>query len=423
MSESPIRISRRTPAREPLSVALSRRAFASRLTSLEHGELECVEGDRAMRFGERFEDGLFARVEVRDPRFYRRVVLGGDIGGVEAYLDGDWDTPDPVAVCRVLVRNESALEGLGRGVASLARGVERIRHRARRNSRSGSRRNIRAHYDVGNDFYALFLDETLTYSAGIFEREGATLEEAARAKYERLCRKLALRPGDHVLEIGSGWGGFAIHAAREHGCRVTTTTVSEAQHGEACERVAKAGLSDRVEVLLEDYRDLRGTYDKLVSIEMIEAVGHEYLETYFGVCDRRLAGDGLAAIQAITTPDQRYEASRRGTDFIKRFVFPGGQLPSVGAMVATATAAGSLRLVHVEDITPHYAKTLALWRQRLLENAASARALGYDAGFLRLWDFYLAACEACFAERYTGDLQLVFAKPGNRRGPILGSLA
>lgn len=402
--------------------SFARRLLVSRLKQEAEGILELHDGESVERFGSPAEDGLTARVVVKHPRFHRRVVMGGDIAGVQAYLDGDWDTEDPVAVCRWLLRNEHVFHGIAGGATTLLRALERWRHRLRRNDRDGSRRNIRAHYDVGNDFYALFLDESLTYSACLFEGPMATLDDAARAKNERLCRKLALRPEDHLLEIGSGWGGLAIHAAREHGCRVTTTTVSEAQREIALERVAKAGVSDRVEVLLEDYRDLRGRFDKLVSVEMVEAVGHEYLETYFRVCGERLAPDGRMALQAITTPDQRYEASRKSSDFIKRYVFPGGQLPSLAAMLAAASRATSLRLVHLEDLTPHYARTLAEWRARLERHRSEARALGYDDGFLRLWDFYFAACEACFAERYTGDVQLVFSQPDCRRTPILGHI-
>jgi cyclopropane-fatty-acyl-phospholipid synthase len=292
-------------------------------------------------------------------------------------------------------------------------------HLRKANSRAGSRRNIAAHYDLSNAFFALWLDRTLTYSAGIFPHPGASLEEASLAKYDRICRKLALTTADEVLEIGSGWGGFAIHAAGQYGCRVTTTTISRAQYDLAKERIAAAGLGNRITLLLKDYRLLEGTYDKLVSIEMIEAVGYEYLDDFFRICSDRLEEDGLMCLQAITIADQVFDRYRRSHDFIRSHVFPGSCLTSLSAMTASLARATDLRLIHLEDLTPHYARTLVLWRERFFANLDQVRALGYPESFIRLWDFYLCYCEGGFAERYIGDVQMVLAKPGNRRVPIL----
>ncbi|MFB6260823.1 MAG: class I SAM-dependent methyltransferase, partial [Thiohalorhabdaceae bacterium] len=284
-------------------------------------------------------------------------------------------------------------------------------HWLRRNTPYGSRRNIREHYDLGNDLFALFLDDGMTYSSGIFPEPGASLEAAQTEKLDRICRKLALGPDDHVLEIGTGWGSFAIHAARHYGCRVTTTTLSEAQYGVAAARVAEAGLGDRVTLLQADYRELSGQYDKLVAIEMIEAVGADHLEPFFRHCAQRLTPQGRMLIQVITTGEQYYADYKRSVDFIQRYVFPGSHCPSLGAMVAAASAGSDFRLTHVEDLTPHYVETLRAWRGRFRDNREQVRSLGYTERFLRLWDYYLQYCEAGFAERHIGDLQVMLARP------------
>jgi cyclopropane-fatty-acyl-phospholipid synthase len=364
--------------------------------------------------------GPRASVRVLDERFWTALALRGALGGAEAYARGWWQADDLVAVVRVLARNGAALSALERGAAWL-RPLLRLAHRLRDNDRAGSRRNISAHYDLGNDFFASFLDPTLTYSSAIFERPGATLEQAQLAKYERLCRKLGLGAQHRVLEIGSGWGGFALHAARTRGCRVTTTTISREQFALARERVACAGLSDRVEVLCEDYRDLRGSFDRLVSIEMIEAVGHRHLPRFFEVCAQRLAPDGVAALQAILVPESDWERSKRSVDFVKRHVFPGGQLVALGA-ISQAISGTSLRLTHYEDITPHYAETLRHWRERFLASRARVAQLGYSEGFQRTWEFYLAYCEGAFRERSNLTAQLVFENGAARRDALLGVL-
>ncbi|MBI5015350.1 MAG: class I SAM-dependent methyltransferase [Deltaproteobacteria bacterium] len=401
---------------------LARGAVLSRLRGLREGFLELRDGDEVLALGVQ-GSGLAARITVRDPAFWSDVALGGSIGAAEAYMADFWEADDLVSVVRLVVRNANVLTGVEGGLARLTMPLHRLLQAARRNTRGGSRRNIAAHYDLGNDFYALFLDETLTYSCALFERDDMTLAEASTAKYDRLCRKLDLRPGDRVLEIGTGWGGFALHAAGRYGCRVTTTTISREQHELASRRVQEAGLADRVEVLLCDYRDLTGTFDKLVSIEMIEAVGHHYLDAYFRCVGERLAPHGLAALQAITIVDHAYEQQLRSADFIKRYVFPGSFLPSVAAISASVARTTDLRLVHLEDLTPHYARTLAAWRQRFLARANDVRRLGFPESFLRLWEYYLCYCEGAFRERYIGDAQLLFAKPRCERAPILPALA
>jgi cyclopropane-fatty-acyl-phospholipid synthase len=404
-------------SRGPLD-GLARRVIFRLLGKVQRGSLTLVENGQDFSFGEPARPAtLQAAVTVHHPRFYRSLLLAGSRGLGEAYVAGWWSADDLTRVIRLLTLNLPLLEGsLGQWVKLVAP-LYRFLQRPFRNTLAGSRANIAAHYDLGNDFYALFLDETMTYSCGIFEEESSTLEEASLAKYDRICRKLALDPGDQVLEIGSGWGGFAIHAAGRYGCRVTTTTISQAQYDLARERIAAAGLTDRVTLLLKDYRHLEGAYDKLVSIEMIEAVGYEYLDTFFRACSEHLKDDGLMCLQAITIADQVFDRYRRSHDFIRSHVFPGSCLTSISAMTASLARATDLRLIHLEDITPHYARTLRLWRERFFANLDKVRALGYPESFIRLWEFYLCYCEGGFAERYIGDVQLVLAKPGYREAP------
>ncbi len=394
----------------------------ARLGKLRAGSITLVDGPNRSCLGNS-RAALRATVYIGDPRFYRALALGGALGGAEAYMDGYWRCDDLSSLIRILAAEREVTRGLNGGTASWRRPALSLLHSLRRNTRSGSQRNIAAHYDLGNEFFKLFLDPTLTYSSGIFEAPDATMEEASIAKYERLCQKLRLGPDDHVLEIGTGWGGFALHAAGRHGCRVTTTTISRSQYELARERIAEAGLEDRVEVLLEDYRDLSGSYDKLVSVEMIEAVGHEQLESFFRVCGERLEPDGVMVLQAITVPDRDLEEHVRSVDFIKRYIFPGGELVSVGAVNDAASHASSLRMTHLEDLTPHYAETLRRWRRRMFENLPGMRRLGLDDRFLRMWEFYLCYCEGGFEERSIGLVQAVLEKPGARHEPVLGRLA
>ncbi len=354
---------------------------------------------------------LSATIHVSDPGMFRRLLTGGTLAAARAYVRGEWRADDLTAACRIIARNMNVADRLDAGWARLSRPVFSAVHWARRNTRRGSRRNIHAHYDLGNSFFQLFLDDTMTYSCGVFDHEHSSLEDAQRAKVDRMLEKLHLQPGDHLLEIGTGWGALAIRAASRYGCRVTTTTISRQQREIAEQRVQDAGLSGRVTVLLADYRDLAGTYDAVVSIEMIEAVGAEFLDTFFARCSQRLRPGGRLGLQAITVPDSRYEGYVRSVDFIRQDVFPGSCLVSVGAMNDAASRVTDLREASVEDLTPHYARTLREWRTRFLDRIADVRLLGYPDDFIRRWEFYLASCEAGFAEATTGLVQVVFAKP------------
>ncbi|MDZ7787290.1 MAG: cyclopropane-fatty-acyl-phospholipid synthase family protein [Halofilum sp. (in: g-proteobacteria)] len=389
---------------------LARRLLHGRLTGLGEGRLHIADADGEATFG--IEGDLAARILVHAPRFYRRAATGGALGVAASWIDGDWDCDRLADLFRILIRSRAATGRFDRGgIAGAANAIARLAQRARANTPGGSRRNIRDHYDLGNDFFRLFLDESMTYSAGVFETADASLEAAQTAKLDRICRKLGLRPEHHVLEIGTGWGSFALHAAKHYGCHVTTTTISAEQHALAAARIREAGLEDRITLLQSDYRDLEGQYDRLVSIEMIEAVGREYLETFFRVCSDRLRPDGAMLLQVITTSDREYEAYRRSVDFIQRYVFPGSHCPAPKALFGAIGRVGDLRPVHLEDLSADYAETLRHWRRRFHEAADQVRALGYPERFLRLWDFYLQYCEAGFEERHIGDLQLLLAKP------------
>jgi cyclopropane-fatty-acyl-phospholipid synthase len=392
--------------------ALSRAAVSTVLSRLRRGQIEVIEPDRRRTFG---PDGaeLRATVTIHDPAAWRGP-LRGSVGLGETYVDGLWETDDLVALIRIAARELRELDGL-RGAVARPRGLlHRLRHLVPENTRSGARDNISAHYDLGNDLFAAFLDERMMYSCAYFPRDGASLEEAQLAKLDRICEHLRLGPDHHLLEIGTGWGGMAIHAARTTGCRVTTTTISQAQHELAERRVAEAGLGDQVTVLLEDYRDLRGRYDRLVSVEMIEAVGWQYFEEYFRRCDELLADDGAMLLQAITIDDSIYEVEKGAKSFANTHVFPGGCLPSKGMIAACLERATSMRQVWVDDITAHYPPTLAAWRERFFAAWERLRSHGYDERFRRLWDFYLSSSEAGFRERRIGDVQALFAKPGWR---------
>jgi cyclopropane-fatty-acyl-phospholipid synthase len=367
-------------------------------------------------------DALIVRLQVKDMDFYRQVAGNGSVGAGEAYMDGLWSCDDLVGLIRLLVRNRDLLDGMETGIARLGGLAMKALHALRRNTREGSRKNISAHYDLGNDFFRTFLDEDMMYSSAIFADPGESLEHASRRKLDRICQKLELKPDDHLVEIGTGWGGMALHAARHYGCRVTTTTISKEQHALASQRVMEAGLGDRITLLLQDYRDLQGSYDKLVSIEMIEAIGHQYLDTYFAKCASLLKPDGLALIQAITIEDHRYQQALDSVDFIKRHVFPGSFIPCVTAMVESAGRAGELRLLNLEDLGASYATTLNHWRQRFLSRLDCVRAQGHDERFVRLWEFYLCYCEGGFLERSISDVHLLLASPGNRRDQYLPGL-
>lgn len=356
-----------------------------------------------------------ANVHVRRHDFFKRVLLWGDVGFGEAYQAGDFATDDLTALIRLFIENGEAMEAENTRFAAWGKLRNRARHLFNANTVSGSRRNIYAHYDLGNEFFKLFLDPTLMYSCAAFE-PGDTLEAAQRRKVAMILDKARVQPGDEVLEIGSGWGTCAVEAARR-GAKVTTLTISERQFEFVKERIRREGLQDRIEVRFCDYRKAEGSYDKIVSIEMIEAVGHEFLGTFFATCDRLLKPHGLVVIQGITIPDQRYEAYRRGCDWIQKHIFPGALLPSLTAMTAAMTANSRLTVEHVENIGIHYARTLREWREALLARNEKVKALGFGEEFLRTWDYYFSYCEAGFATRTLGDLQLVLTRPNNVRLP------
>ena len=355
-------------------------------------------------------------VRIRDRNVYAYLALGGTTGAGQAWILGLWDAPDVVAVTRLFVRERAALAAMDNGALTWLRApLYKAMEWRRRNTVEGSRRNIQAHYDLGNDFFRLFLDDSMTYSAGVFANQATTLAQAQFAKYDLICRKLDLGPQDHVLEIGTGWGGLALHAATHFGARVTTTTISDEQYALASQRVEQAGLGDRIQVLKQDYRQLDGQYDKLISIEMIEAVGHAFLPTYFRQIERLLVPHGEALIQAITIQDQYYEQMRRGTDFIREHVFPGGHLPCVREMLRVTAERTQLRLFDLEDFGQDYARTLQHWRRAFVDALPQVRNLGYSEEFCRLWDFYLASCEAGFREATTSVVHAHFTKPACAR--------
>ncbi|MEM1178800.1 MAG: cyclopropane-fatty-acyl-phospholipid synthase family protein [Acidobacteriota bacterium] len=408
---------------------LARRLLLNKLAGLNRGRLRLMDKSTTIELGaaEPRPDDPVATVQVHDDRFWPKLLFGGSIGASEAFMAGLWTTDDLTEALRFFLVNRDALDQLEGGAGRLMMPIHRIYRALRSNTRRGSKRNIGAHYDLSNEFFELFLDRHMMYSSAVFQDAdgrdlGDDLEAAGEAKLERICRKAGLRKDDHVLEIGTGWGGFAAWAASRYGCRVTTTTISREQYEAARERIRRAGLESQVEVLLCDYRDLEGQYDKLVSIEMIEAVGYEHLEDYFRVCAERLKPTGRMVLQGITIAD-RYEATyRKAVDFIQRYVFPGAQLPSMSAIGDAAKKSGDLQVVHVEDIGPDYAKTLRLWRRRFFDQLEEVRNLGFSDTFVRLWDFYLSYCEAGFLERTTGDVQVILSKPEDRGTIPLGAL-
>jgi cyclopropane-fatty-acyl-phospholipid synthase len=401
---------------------MARSALISRLANIACGHITLIEQGEPILLGDQTCSIPRATIEVHDPSFYTDVAFGGSIGAGESYMAGAWSTNDLTALIRIILLNQDVVQNMEGGFARITAPLHWLLHTLRKNTKEGSRKNITAHYDLGNDFYSLWLDPTMTYSCNIFEHNDTTLEQAAIAKYDRICRKLDLKPQDHVLEIGTGWGGFALHAAKQYGCRVTTTTISQQQFDFAKQRIQQAGLTARIELLFKDYRDLTEQYDKLVSIEMIEAVGHHFIDTYFKACSDRLKDNGMMALQAITIKDQVYDAHIRSADFIKRYIFPGSFIPSITAITHAIAKATDMKLFHLEDITPHYARTLRTWRERFFARIEDVRRLGYPESFIRMWEYYLCYCEAGFMERYLGDAQMIFTKPGCRQNPFLPQL-
>jgi cyclopropane-fatty-acyl-phospholipid synthase len=357
---------------------------------------------------------LTVAINVTDQRFYSDIAFGGTVAAGEAYIQGYWSCSNLTDLIRIMIGNRHILEQMEGNLSLFKNAFLRLAHWLNRNSQAGSRRNIEAHYDLGNEMFELFLDPTMMYSCAYYPDENTSLEQASLAKLQRICDKLQLNESDHVIEIGTGWGGFALYAAQNYGCKVTTTTISQQQHDWAKQRIIEAGLEDKITLLMEDYRDLQGTYDKLVSIEMIEAVGHQYLDTYFAKCSSLLKPEGIMLIQSITIADQQYDRAIKSVDFIQRFIFPGGFIPSVSAITSSVKSSTDMRLFQMEDIGPHYATTLRDWRQRFFDNIEPIKALGYSKQFTAMWDFYLCYCEAGFLERVLGNAHLVFIKPKNR---------
>jgi cyclopropane-fatty-acyl-phospholipid synthase len=390
------------------------RAVAERfLRRIDTGQLVLVEDGRTRTYG---SGPPVATVHVRSPKVWRRL-LRGSRGLAETYFDGLWDSPDVTAVIRLAARNVVGIDRLRRWLAPVRAPFQRVAALVRRNTRRRARRSIAAHYDLGNGLFELMLDQTMMYSCALFERPGMTLEEASVAKLERVCQRLDIGPGDHLLEIGTGWGGFAVYAAGTRGCRVTTTTISREQHDYAVETVRRAGLEHLVTVLLDDYRDLTGTYDKLVSIEMIEAVGWRHFPVFFERCSDLLEPDGLMLLQAITIDDRAYEVEKAGSSFANTYVFPNGCLPSLEVIFRCVARRTDMQALALEDLTPHYVETLRRWRENFLSDRSRVEALGYDERFQRMWTLYLSYCEAGFAERRIGDVQLLLAKPRHRSAP------
>ncbi|MDO6442398.1 cyclopropane-fatty-acyl-phospholipid synthase family protein [Marinobacter sp. 2_MG-2023] len=360
-----------------------------------------------------------AELIVNDESTWRDLLTGGSVGAAEAYVAEDWSSPDLVALLRFFTRNIDRMNEFEDRFSWVTKPALKGLHWLNRNTKDGSRKNISAHYDLGNNLFETFLDPTMMYSSAIYPSEESSLEEAAVHKLDTICQKLDLHPGDRVIEIGTGWGGFAIHAAKHYGCHVTTTTISKEQLELAQERVRSEGLEDRITLLFDDYRDLAGQFDKLVSIEMIEAVGPQFLDSYFSQINALLKPDGLALVQAINMPEQRYQRALKNVDFIQRFIFPGSFIPSFGAILESVRNQSNLVLTHSEDTGFHYARTLRDWFNRFMANREQLESLGYDQAFRRLWHFYFAYCEAGFSERAIGVSQLVFAKPDNKRQNIL----
>lgn len=391
--------------------SIAKKAVLSQLKDLHTGTLSIIDNGQTYRFGNDNNADLIAELHVNDASCYVDIMTGGSIGAAESYMTGDWSTPDLAKLVRLMVRNMDILDGMEGGFAAMSKPALKILHRMNQNTEKGSKRNIAAHYDLGNDFFEAFLDPSMMYSSAIFPTKESSLEEAQQYRLKRICEQLQLSEQDHVVEIGTGWGGFAIYAATHYGCKVTTTTISKEQYALACERVKAAGLEDKITLLLEDYRNLEGTFDKLVSIEMVEAVGWKYYNAYYETCSRLLKPTGLMLIQAITIADQRYDRARKDVDFIQRYIFPGSCIPSITALTQAMRDSSDLRMVSQFDFAEHYARTLSAWNETCKREKAKITELGYSETFQRMWEFYLCYCEGGFAERSIGVSHLVYAKP------------
>ncbi|MDB4583706.1 cyclopropane-fatty-acyl-phospholipid synthase family protein [Draconibacterium sp.] len=405
-----------TSVNSPVSLGfignLAKSQLLKRLQALPHGYLEIEDGDDLHRFGNpEGESQVHAKMVIKDASAYRDIAFGGSLGGAEAYMLDKWSTPNMLELVRLMCINIDFLNQIDGSTPFFQRAGDKLFHWLNRNTEKQARDNISRHYDLSNDFFSLFLDPEMMYSAAIFERPETSLDEAAMHKLDVICRKLELQAGEHLLEIGTGWGGLAIYAAKHYDCRVTTTTISREQYETACQRVREENLEGQITVLFEDYRNLQGRYDKLVSVEMIEAVGHKFYAQYFRGCSELLKDDGLMLLQAITIPGQRYDYARRSVDFIQRYIFPGGSLPSHEVITSAIRANTDMVMVGMQEIGEDYARTLQVWRERFMQRLDEVRALGFDDYFIRMWNYYLCYCQGGFEERIIGTSQILLAKP------------
>jgi cyclopropane-fatty-acyl-phospholipid synthase len=399
---------------------LAKAMVLKQFSKLTQGQLLVNENGNNYIFGSKNNDfPVSATINVLSNEMYSEIAAKGLNGAAEAFVKGLWSSNDLTRLIRIFVRNREAANQIEGGLAKLATGLFYLQHSLKRNNHKGSLRNISAHYDLGNDLFETFLDNTKMYSCAIFENENSSLEQASINKIERICKKLELSSNDHVLEIGTGWGGFAIFAAKNFGCKITTTTISQKQYEYTLEKVKALGLQDKISVLKKDYRDLTGKYNKLVSIEMIEAVGHHYYHDFFRKCNQLLTPDGRMLLQSIIITDYLYEEAKQFSDFIKTYIFPGSCIPSISKLCESSAKSTDMRLFHLEDITPHYAKTLNHWRSYFMNNVQKIRDLGFSEEFIRLWNFYFCYCEGGFIERQIGAVQMLFTKPLCRMDPIL----
>jgi len=392
---------------------LFKNALLKKFKRLKLGQLILEDRDETYIFGDT-NSNMIAKVKILSPEFYVFIGSGGEMGAAEAYIAGYWQSDNLVNAIQIIFKNKSVLESLNSGLAKLAAPINYFIHRKRQNTLLGSKKNILAHYDLSNEFYQLWLDETMTYSCGIFLDKNSTMKEASVEKLDRFCRKLKLTEGDQILEIGTGWGSFAIHAAKHYGCKVTTTTISDAQFNYVSNLIEKEGLGSKIKLLNQDYRDLKGQYDKLVSIEMIEAVGTNYISNFFNKSSSLLKPDGLMGLQGITYNDQNFDVYKDSVDFTKKYIFPGSCLISISQITDAIKFKTDLTLIDLEDITQHYATTLNRWRKKFMSVLPQVRQLGFSEAFIKMWEFYFIFCEAGFLERNIGDVQLVFAKPEAR---------
>lgn len=412
------KVTLRTPSQ--FRAAMAKSILLQRLKLLEFGHLTVSHGSEVYTYGQkRQESDLIARIDVMDMSAFPTILFGGSTGAAEAYMAQAWTSPNLASVIRIFVANQDVLRNMDSRWSWLTNRLVNLVDFLRLNTIKGSRKNIAAHYDLSNEFFSLFLDKTMMYSSAIYPREDASLEEASIVKLDHICKRLKLSEKDHLLEIGTGWGGLAIHAAKHYGCKVTTTTISKEQFALASERVQQEGLENKITLLMEDYRNLSGQYDKLVSIEMIEAVGHRFYSEFFQRCSRLLKSKGLMLIQAITTTDQRFEERKDCVDFIRQYIFPGGCLPSNAVILQNIATHTDMHLVGLDDITLDYARTLQDWRKRFFDKIDAVKQMGFDETFIRMWEYYLCYCEGGFVERAINTSQFLFAKPKCKELPLV----